>query len=79
MSKKQKVFQPSRRVRVMFNTNAEKANVMAEHFANVSSTANYSEEFREHKKRFEKKHEEVFRFRSNTKSVFNVNCMMSEF
>ena len=43
---------------------------MAEHFPKVSSTANYSEEFRDHKKRFEKEHEEFFQFTSNTMSVF---------
>ena len=60
------------------NSNVEKANVMAEHFAKVSSTANYSEAFRDHKERFEKEHEEVFRFRSNTRPVLNVDFTMSE-
>ena len=60
------------------NTNVEKANVTDEHFAKVSSTANNSEEFRDHKKRFEMENEEVFQFRSNTQSVLNVDFMMSE-
>ena len=41
--------------------------------------ANHSEEFREHRKRFEKEHEEVFQFRRNTKSVLSVDFIMSEF
>ena len=60
------------------NTNVEKPNVMTEHFAKVSGTANYSEELREHKKRFEKENEELFRFRNNSNSVLNVDFKMSE-
>ena len=61
------------------NTHVEKENAMAEHFAKVSNMANYSVEFREHKERFEKENDEVFRFRSNTKLVLNVDFTMSEF
>ena len=38
----------------------EKANVIAEHFAKLSSTASYSEEFRDHKETFKKEHQEDF-------------------
>ena len=60
-----------------FYVNAKPEKV--EHFAKVCSSANYSKEFREHTNMFEKENEEVFRFRSHTNSVLNVDFQMSEF
>ena len=44
--------------------NVEKANVIAEYFTKLSSTASYSEEFRDHKKTFEKENKDLFQLQS---------------
>ena len=60
------------------NTNLEKANVLGNHFAAVSSTANYTTKFKLHKENFENKNKNKFNFKSNTFSVLNVPYKMSE-
>ena len=58
--------------------NQEKANILAESFANVSSSSNYFEDFRVHKENFEKEHEEYFKYKENDESSINVEFKMSE-
>ena len=41
------------------NSNKEKANVLAQHFVNISSTNNYSDTFKKHKKEFEKDNKDI--------------------
>lgn len=60
-------------------SNTEKANVFADHYAKVSSTSNYSKKFQDHKKAFEYKNRSKFRFRKNDSSVLNIPFKMSEF
>ena len=60
-------------------TNRDKANVFGKHYANISSTSNYTKKFRKHKKGFEEENENVFCVRENNTSVLNVPFKMSEF
>ena len=55
-----------------------KANILAESFAKVSSTANYSKEFKDHKVKFEKENHNIFLKKKNDKSILNVDFKMSE-
>lgn len=59
-------------------THVEKANVLGKYFSQVSSSANYTPQFRKHKEQFEAKNFERFRAQNNTTSVFNLPFKMSE-
>ena len=60
-------------------TNKEKADVFAKHYAKVSSTSNYPNEFKSHKEKFEREKKHLFERRKNDMSVFNVPFKLSEF
>ena len=64
---------------VVAHTLEEKSSLLGAHFARVSSSDNYSSNFREHKNKFENDHEQTFSFRTNNSSVINVPFKMSEF
>ena len=61
------------------NSQEEKANVLASHFAKVSSDSNYSDEFQQHKADFEKENEDMFTFSKCNDKVFNSEFSMAEF
>ena len=60
-------------------TNKDKANTFAKHFSKISSTANYSNTFKEHKIKFENENKRTFDKRKNSDSVLNVPFKMHEF
>ena len=59
-------------------TNQEKANVLGKHYSNISSSSNYTPEFRSHKQKFEETHKQKFKHQKNTSSVLNLPFKMSE-
>ena len=59
--------------------NLEKANLLAKHFAKVSSTDNYTDKFKQHKVNFENEHNEEFQFKENDDGVWNVSFKIQEF
>ena len=63
----------------LMKTNLEKANLFGQHFSKVSSTANYSEKFRSHKKKIEYENAHIFHPRKKSDSVLNLPFRMSEF
>jgi ribonuclease HI len=60
------------------NSNKEKANMFANHFVNVSSTNNYSEKFKKHKKKFEKENSNILNDNTEFESPINEPFSMAE-
>lgn len=59
-------------------TNIEKANTLAKQFSQVSSSQNYSANFRDHKNRFEIDNKEKLNYKPKNNKVLNANFTINE-